>query len=505
MVINEEYFVMQDGVKLYTRIILPSAEGKFPVVFMRNPYEDGYSVQDCENNLFLKNGYAIIVQHPRGHGHSEGFCRPYHERDDSLATLDIIRQKNFYSGEIFLMGESYLATSHLCYLDTNPADIKGAALSIQTDRMYFRNYRNGCCYDFCNQGWWLYMIRREYPEIMPFKEAQTRPYYKSMERAVGVDVPEFTQNLLNDTYNEFWKSAENTEAITNLKIPVLLSEGWYDFYIEGMYSMWERMPNEIKKKSALVIGPWGHATKVSENAEYPLENGNLPDEYVVNYFNSIRNGTDYTDIELGKVNYYSVGGGFWTKDDRDFAKRKLYFSADGRLAENPGRVGSVSYIFNPDEKPEFFRHHDIFQAGKPVDGVVSFVSEPFLEDANFYGKIRWRMKVKTDCDDTAFFIRVYLVEDGEAYNLTQTITSLSNINQEYKSGEECLIDIFTPYMGFTIKKGNCIRVDISSHSDLYVPHSNVKGHWALVEECRIAENTLIIDEDSYIELSKTEM
>ena len=266
--------------------------------------------------------------------------------------------------------------------------------------------------------------------------------------------------------------------------------------------MWERLPTSTKQKSAFVVGPWGHSTKVSKNAEYPLKSGNVPDDYVVKFFNSIRDNTPYNEFALGKVNYYSVGGDFWTTDTADISPLKLFFSNDNTLSGKVVCTGEQSYLFDPDKCTTAFKHHDIFKAEAPctVDGVLSFVSEPFSEDVDFYGKINWSMKVKTDCDDTAFFMRVYMVEDGVAYNLTDTITSLSHINKDYFAGEECLIDITTPPIGFTLKKGNAIRVDISSHSNLYVPHSNVKGHWAKVTEARLAKNTVICDDNAYIVL-----
>ena len=87
-----------------------------------------------------------------------------------------------------------------------PEDVKAAALNIQTDRMYFRNYRNGCCYDFCNVGWWLGMLKYRYPERKNLKDAIHRPYYKIIERIIGEDVPEYTDMLLNDEYNDFCKN-----------------------------------------------------------------------------------------------------------------------------------------------------------------------------------------------------------------------------------------------------------------------------------------------------------
>ncbi len=507
MILEEKHFTMSDGIRLYTRMVLPKENKKFPIVFIRTPYEkarngEPYPIENYENDLFIKNGYAIVLQHTRGCGDSEGECKPYQERKDGLDTLKIIRTLPFYNGEIYITGGSYLATVHLCYLDTNPDDIKAAALSIQSDRMYFRNFRNGCCYDFCNISWWLSMLKNRYPQQIPYNEALHRPYYHIMKRVVGEDVPEYTGLLLNDDYNDFWKNQENTYASDKLTIPTLFTEGWYDFYIDGMFSMWERLPEETKKKSAFVVGPWGHSTKTNDSAEYPLENGNISPNYIVDFFNSIRDNTPYKEFELGRVNYYSMGGDYWTTDKEKVQKLKLYFNNDNTMSKEISVAGEQSYIFDPEKPLNYFKYHNIYKAEKVgmVNGILSFVSVPFKEDIDFYGKIEWNMKVRSNCDDTAFFMRVYMVEDGIAYNLTETITSLSHINKNYIAGNECLINISTPPIGFTVKKGNSIRVDISSHSDLYVPHSNTKGHWAKVTETKISTNTVICDEDAYITL-----
>lgn len=507
MVLKEEYFKMSDGVRLYTRIVVPDGEQKFPIVFIRTPYEEKrggkpYPIDGYVHDTFIQNGYAVILQHTRGRGDSEGECTPYHERNDGLDSLEIIRKLPFYNGEIYITGGSYLSTVHLCYLETNPHDIKAAVLNIQTDRMYFRNYRNGCCYDFCNISWYLGMIERHHPAKIPYQQALYRPYYKVMERIVGEDVPEYTAFLLNDEYNDLWKNQENSNAADKLTIPTLFAEGWYDFYIDGMFSMWERLPEETKKKSAFVVGPWGHSTTTSRFDEYPLDNGNIPQDFAVKFFNSVRDNKPFKEFELGRVSYYSIGKDSWRTDGAEIQNKKLYFNNDGTLLEKTCIVGEQSYSYDPDKPLNYFKYNGIFKAQKEgaVDGVLSFVSLPFDEDSDFYGKIGWNMKVKSDCDDTAFFMRVYLVEDGIAYNLTETITSLSHINKNYIAGNECLINISTPPIGFTVQKGNSIRVDISSHSDRYVPHSNTKGQWAKVTETKISTNTVICDEDAYITL-----
>lgn len=231
----EELVRTQDGIGLYTRCVCPKTEERYPIVFIRTPYEKSHNgvshdLQEYESDPFIQNGYAVALQHCRGRGDSEGICIPYNETQDGLETLE--------------------------YIGGNPPDIKGAALAIQTDRMYFRNYRNGCNYHFCNVGWYLNMMQRQYPSPN-MESALKRPYKDIMKRAVGEDVPQYTACLMNDTYNEFWQDDPRTTCMDQLQIPILLTEGWYDFYLEGMFSMWQRMPEETKKKSALVVGPWG--------------------------------------------------------------------------------------------------------------------------------------------------------------------------------------------------------------------------------------------------------
>lgn len=511
VVVTEQYFPMPDGVRLYTRVITPKGKHKLPIVFIRTPYEAAHNgvphdLSEYDNDPFINNGYAVVLQHVRGSGDSEGVFVPYaySEREDGLNSLEIIRKLNIYNGEIYLFGSSYLSTVHLCYLDTNPDDIKGAALNIQTDRMYFRNYRNGCCYNFCNLGWWLGMLKRQFPNPS-LKEAIKRPYKNIIKRAIGTEYPPYTNLLLNNKYNDFWESDPRTYAIDNLKIPTLFAEGWYDFYIDGMFSMWERLPEETKKRSTFIVGPWGHDTKVSKRAEYPLNNGNLPNDFVVEWFNGIRDGKPYPYSENGKITYYSLGEDTWktvTYPTTSAKNMRLYFCENNTLNTSHCQTNEkISYTYDPEKRLNCYKHHDIYKAAPvdSVDGVISFQTDEFTENTSFLTKIRWHMNVSSNCEDTAFFFRVYFVEDNVAYNLTETITSLSHIDENYKAGKEITIDLLTPPIAFTVKKGGRIRVDISSDGGIYVPHANIKGHWAEVTETKIATNTIYLN-DSFIEL-----
>ena len=141
--IIETWMTARDGVKLYTLLQLPEPDGRFPVIILRNPY--ALPETDLEP---LKNedthGYAVVTQHCRGTGRSEGICIPYiSERNDGLDLLEWIRKQPFYQGELFLSGSSYLTSVHYSYLNTDPPDIKAAFLPVQDSERYNILYRNG--------------------------------------------------------------------------------------------------------------------------------------------------------------------------------------------------------------------------------------------------------------------------------------------------------------------------------------------------------------------------
>ncbi len=506
--VTETYAVMPDGVQLYTRYAVPKGIQKCPTVYIRTPYEDAHNglahdVEDYNNDLFIEHGYAVFLQHCRGRGDSEGVCIPYREREDGLATLDFIRSLPFYNGEIYITGGSYLASVHLCYLSAKPSDIKGACLQIQTDRMYYRNYRNGCNYNLNNALWWARMLERRFPE-QQHGQAYNLPYIDTAKRIFGIDVPEFTEGLVHNSCDEFWKNDPRWNVVEKLAMPTLFVEGWYDFYIDGMMNMWERLPGKTKKLSAMLVGPYGHATSVSEKAEYPLKHGNLPGDYIVEWFDSIRKNIPYKYAELGKVNYYIIGADEWHTDDypkEGSGAKRFYFGKEGRLLTEKRCEEAISFLYDPTSVSNCYKFGDIYRAHRvgTVDGVVSFVSEPFKKEDCFFGKVKLHLNVSSDCEDTAFFARLYFTVGEDSYNLTETIGALSYFAEDYVPGEKAKIELETPPIAFAVKPGMRIRVDVSSEGGVYLKHPNVKGHFAYVTDTKVANNT-VYTEGSYIEI-----
>ncbi len=507
--VQETYFTMDDGVKIYTRIIKPANKEKCPIVFIRTPYDPARNGKPCfpeefKDNQFIKKGYAVVCQHTRGSGDSEGMFCPYGERErkDALISLEEIRKLPFYNEEIYLCGMSYLTQVHYLYLNSKPSDIKGAVFAIQTTNMYKRNYRNGCCYNFSNLPWWAMVLKRNYPNITE-KGVIKRPYKDIPLRMAGENIPVLYEMLTHDEYDEFWESIPMVNALKNLDIPVLFVEGWYDYYSHSMFSDWEELTSKQRDMCSMLVMPIGHACWLDGKAQYPVDNGNAPGDYAVQWFESIRNNTPYLYSQMGKITYYNIGTDSWKTAEypKERAYKRIYIKADKTLGDTPVS-GQIAYKYDPEKRHNFFKYDNIFKHPKADEkqGIISFYSEEFKEDTEFFGRIKWNMSVKSDCEDTMFFMRLYLVENGESYNLTEALTTISYINKDYVPGTDLHLILETAPMNFTVKKGCGLRVDISSDGTIFAPHANVKGKWCDVTETRVATNTLICNNDSYLEL-----
>ena len=161
-------YVISKGTRLFTAVLLPDEKNKFPSVIIRTPYVDTLEElgeeEIClryanEYSKWLERGYAVVIQHCRGRGKSDGDCIPYiNERDDTRTLYDWIRNQPFYNGELFLKGNSYLSSVHYCAAPFGE-DIKGAVFNVQDSERYNICYRNGFLKKGLHGNWYVGMYK----------------------------------------------------------------------------------------------------------------------------------------------------------------------------------------------------------------------------------------------------------------------------------------------------------------------------------------------------------
>ena len=504
-----------NDIKLFTVVCLPHNHGKYPTVIIRSPYVDSDELiteqEICENKLkeykvWLDSGYAVVFQHCRGRGKSTGDCVPYiFEREDGLFLHNWIRQQPFYNGELYLSGRSYLSSVHFVTAPW-PDDVKGAVLQIQDCERYNCNYRNGFYKIGLHGGWYVGMYKHK---SMPDKNYSADSYnmlpLSDFSRTVfGEEAKDFDEILNHPNKNDaFWQTryggSEARNAIKHANIPILLITGFYDIYTGGVFDMWNSLDIDTKSKSALAVHPFDHGCD-GEKQPINFENGNIHREFenfTIKWMDSIRGKCD-PPFEKGKVTYYKLFENKWYCDD--------FCSANHYQKIGLGK-GTVSYKYNPDDPAVFSGGLSANFGGnawqnKPNlrQDIITLYTSEFEKDVFVKGKIKARLTVKSDCEDTCFYVRISLCKTEGDYGLRDDINQISNFCNDYTMNTEIEMDFSFDEHAFVIKKGEKLRVDISSSAfPLYVRHTNNKGLFAEQTTTKTAINSIVL-ENSYIEL-----
>ena len=514
--IREHWIETRDGVRLYTLVQLPEPGGRFPLIICRSPYasqEIDFDWLKTEDT----HGYAVLYQHCRGTGKSEGVFLPYcHERNDGLDLLDWIRKQPFYNGELFLHGGSYLSSVHFSYLNTDPADIKAAYLPVQDTERYNILYRNGFLKFGLHGKWVLQMYKRNEKIERNYCEdtLRTLPLCGITRALFNEYVPEIEEEILHpDPKDPFWQTpaggSDYQDACAKCNIPILLATAFYDIYTEGIFNIWKKLTPERRKNCALVITPFDHNYNPEprkEPSDLPdFENGRLRNvcpnlQYI--WFDHFRKGTPLKFIERGKITYYTLFENQWhTREMLENAPsaRKFYLHADRTLQTEPQQPGSITYLYNPYAPAPFaggvcnnFGGMQVQAEPNSRYDILSFLSETFEREMICEGKFEVELHCRSTAPDTCFYVRLMLVRNHIALSLRDDIDSLCRIEKEYIPNEERILRFTFAEHSFKILPGDRLRLDVSSSCvPHFQVHTNRKGLLAEHTQADICRNTVI--------------
>ena len=146
--------LLQDGVRLYARIWLPTEAQQTPVpaVLEFLPYRrrDGTAARDESTYpAFAESGYAGVRVDIRGHGDSQGLIEDeYSSRElaDAVEVIGWIADQPWCTGSVGMMGISWGGFNSLQVAALHPPALKTViSLSTSTDRYNDDiHYKNGC-------------------------------------------------------------------------------------------------------------------------------------------------------------------------------------------------------------------------------------------------------------------------------------------------------------------------------------------------------------------------
>ncbi len=504
-------YIDSAGNDIFTIILLPSEDGKFPTVIFRSPYvwehenrteEEVLEIYRKDYTPWVERGYAVVCQHCRGTGKSKGDFLPFIcDREDGLNVQQWVRQQSFYNGEIYLSGGSYTACVHF---ETAPFadDVKGVITTVHDSNRYNFSYRNGNFKKSLLGSWYVDfykaksgMKKNKFPgmfNMVPLTDF-TETVFGEKEESLN----EFFRNP--DPKSDFWNTQlggiYSRQALQNIDIPVLITTAFYDIFAGGVFDMWRNMDERAKAKSALIVTPYDHGDCIQENS-VKFENGTriekFGEHYLIDWIDYVR-GKREAPVELGKVTYYRAFENGWTTDDFDFAKGRT----DITLGDK-----EVSYKYDPDNAPTFIGGlscsfgGSVFQ-DEPYkrEDIVTVYTDAFEKDVFVKGKMSAKLKVSSDCEDTCFFMRLSLTKDGKDLGIRDDITTLCFQLGDYEPNSKVTLDFTFDEHAFCIHKGEKLRIDIASADrEHYIPHTNNKGPYYEQTSKKIANNTVYLNE-----------
>ena len=263
---------MRDGIRLSADIFLPRANGAFPVLFLRTPYE---SLRDTHIDWavwWARRGYAVVIQDNRGRFKSEGVFYSYHDdgRDghDSLAW---IAGQPWCNGKIGMSGRSYggivqwqaapYRSPHLTAIApqvimgdyfSDYHRIGGAvqwALTIMAAVTFTTSVnlvQKGCTHIFGNSRFFRHL---------PLIEADVE--------AIGRPIPFFRDWLEHEVYDDYWRAVNTEEVLHEIDVPICQQGAWFDPYTAAMFRMYNGMrergySERARRNQKIYIVPWTH-------------------------------------------------------------------------------------------------------------------------------------------------------------------------------------------------------------------------------------------------------
>src|SRR5436305_9334456 len=144
---------MRDGITLKADIYRPIADGKFPVLLQRTPYNKdngvGFGIKAAAR------GYVVIFQDVRGRYASEGDWYTFrNEPNDGYDTVEWAAALPYSNGKVGMFGGSYVGATQMLAAIAHPPHLAGLCPVVTASNYHDGwTYQGGAFEQWFNQSW----------------------------------------------------------------------------------------------------------------------------------------------------------------------------------------------------------------------------------------------------------------------------------------------------------------------------------------------------------------
>jgi hypothetical protein len=516
VIVEQASTKMRDGVTLHSDVYRPKADGQFPILLQRTPYNKsgaaGFGLKAAAR------GYVVIVQDVRGRFESEGEWYTFkHESDDGYDSVEWAAALPYSNGKVGMFGGSYVGATQMLAAIAHPPHLAGIC-PVVTASNYHENwtYQGGAFEQWFNQSWtsglaintaeravqnnanalggiWKLPLA-EYP-LFNFPDPSAAPV--SMQSLA----PYYLDWLAHPDYDDYWKPISIEEHFSDITIPVLTVAAWYDLFQGGSLRNYLGIKSHggseaARKGQHLLMAIGGHAgsgRKIGDVDFGPAAAEFDEDEVTLKWYDYLFKGVQ-NEFAGKPVKIFVMGVNHWREED-DWplarAQSTKYFLHAAKGAASLRGDGSLSTVSPRSESADHYVYDPSNPAptmGGPLccdgshmppgprdqravearDDVLIYTTPAFAQDTEVTGPVSLEVFAQSSAVDTDFTAKLVDVgPDGFAQNLTEGILrtryrnsqerpELMNPGQIYK----LTIDLWSTSNVFL--KGHSLRLEVSS-------------------------------------------
>ena len=508
----------RDGVTLRADIYRPAAEGSYPVLLTRTPYDKSNMAPIGQKGA--ARGFIVVIQDVRGRYTSEGEWYPFkYETNDGYDTVEWAAALPHSNGKVGMFSGSYVGATQMLAAIGHPPHLAGIC-PIVTASNYHENwtYQGGAFEQWFNESWTSSLaqdtLNRMIKEntnalvggsVLPLNNY---PVFNVGAPHDGADLtralaPYFGDWLAHPLYDDYWKQWSIEENFQNIQVPALTIAAWYDIFQGGSLRNYMGLKAHAGNEAArdgqhLIVAIGGHSGwgrtvgQVDFGPDAPFdENAVILDWYDYLFLgkqNEFANGKPVKIFVMGK-NEWRFENEWPLKRAKE--TRYLLYSASslrggGALLE-PGVLtrtsgsSSDAFVYDPanpvptvggplccDSNHLAPGPRDQSEVEKRAD-VLVYSTTPLQQDVEVTGPVTLDLFASTSAADTDFTGKLVDVgPDGKAINLTEGILraryreSTTGAPKPITPGQvyEYKIDLWSTSNVFL--KGHRIRLEVSS-------------------------------------------
>ena len=466
-------FQTRDGVTLRADMYRPDADGRFPVLLSRLPYDKKGRQRPGEIDFFVERGYVLIYQDTRGRFASEGdeYYPLIWEAQDGYDAVEWAAGLPWSDGNVGTFGQSYLGATQYLLVPTRPPHLKTAfPISASADFHQSWVYHTGGAFEF---GWQipyailmardslarqglteslLPLLEREITDpVIPFAQPLTEAAYRRLPLTAWDDLLKPVARYLGEYLRHpddgpYWWAINLERQLSNINIPMYHVTSWYDIFLRGGLASFRglrehAMGETARRHQKLLVGPWAHLFPYTsptsrgtgdidfgDNAKIELQ------ETQLRWFDHWLKDIDTGIADESPVKLFVMGENVWRdEDDWPLARTRYtpyYFHSQGQ-ANSAGGDGSLSAAAPTEEPPDRF----VYDPGDPVptrggntliiavgvqdqrevearQDVLVYTGEPLIEPLEVTGPITVTLFAATSAPDTDFTAKLVDVHPG---------------------------------------------------------------------------------------------